>query len=51
MVAEVVMEFRRVTMRQEAVQWAIEQVVERVGHFNGNKVPFYLEVYNTEMEV
>ena len=39
MVAEVV-------MRREAAQRAIERVVERVGRFNGDKVPFYLEAYN-----
>ena len=38
-------------MRREAAQQAIERVVERVGRFNGDKVPFYLEAYNAEMEV
>ena len=50
MVAEVVFEFGRVVMRREATQGAIEGVVERVGRFNGNNVPFYLEPYNAEME-
>ena len=50
MVAEVVLEFGRVVMRREAAQRAIERVVERVGRFNGDKVPFYLEAYNAEME-
>ena len=51
MVAEVVLEFGRVVMRREAAQRAIERVVERVGRFNGDKVPFYLDTYNAEMEV
>ena len=50
MMAEVVLKFRRVVMRGEAAQRAIERVVERVGRLNGDKVPFYLEAYNTEME-
>ena len=51
MVAEVVLEFGRVVVRQEAAQPAIERVLERVGRFNGDKVPFYLEAYNAEMEM
>ena len=50
MMAEVVLKFRRVVMRREAAQRAIERVVERVGRFNGDKVPFYLEIYNAELE-
>ena len=50
MVAEVVLEFGGAVMRREAAQRAIERVVERVSRFNGNKVPFYLEAYNAEME-
>ena len=45
-VAEVVMELRQVTMRQEAAQQVVKCMVERVGHFNGDKVSFYLESYN-----
>ena len=26
-------------------------MVKRVGRFNGDRVPFYLEAYNAEMEV
>ena len=50
MVAEVVLESARVVMRREAAQQAVERVVERVGRFNGDKVPSYLEAYNAEME-
>ena len=50
-VAEVVMEFGWVKMRREATQQAVDNVVERVGRFNGDKVPFYLDTYNAEMEV
>ena len=41
MVAKVVLEFGRAVIRREATQRAIERVVERVGRFNGDKVPFY----------
>ena len=46
MVVEMVLDFGRVTMRQETVK----SVVERVCRFNGDKVPCYLEVYNMEIE-
>ena len=49
-VAEVMRKFERVVMEREEAQRAIERVVERVGRFNGDKVPFYLEAYNAEME-
>ena len=49
--AEVVIGFGRVTARREATQQAIECVVERVIRFNGDKVPFYMEAYNAEMDV
>ena len=49
--AEVVMEFGRVTMRREAAQQVVECVVERVGRFNGDKVPFYLEADTTVMKI
>ena len=51
MVAEVVVEFRRVTMRRESTQQVVECVVERVNRFNADKVPFYFEAYNAKMEV
>ena len=50
MVAELVTELGRVTMRREAAQQAVMCVVERVDRFNGDKVPFYLEIYNAELE-
>ena len=37
-------------MRREATQQEVRCVVERVSCFNRDKVPFYLEVYNTEIE-
>ena len=43
---EAVWEFGRVTTRREVAQQADECVAERVGHFNGDKVPFYMEAYN-----
>ena len=49
--AKVVMEFRQATMRREAVQQTVESVFHRVGRFNRDKVPFYLEAYNAEMAV
>ena len=49
--AEVVMEFGRVSMRQETAQQVVECEVERVSRFNGDKVPFYMEAYNAEMKV
>ena len=49
-VAEVMRKFERVVMEREEAQRATERVVERVGRFNGDKVPFYMEAYNAEME-
>ena len=48
---EAVREFGRATTRREAAQQAAECVAERVGRFNGDKVPFYMEAYNEEMDV
>ena len=50
-VAEAVREFGRVTAERKVAQRAFESMVERVGLFNGDKVPFYLEAYNAEVEV
>ena len=50
-VVEAVREFGRVTAKQEAAQRVVECVVKRVGLFNGDKVPFYLEANNTDMAV
>ena len=44
-------EFGRATARREPAQQAVEWVDERVDRFNGDKVPFYMEAYNTEMDV
>ena len=38
-------------MERQAVQRAVESMLERVSLFNGEKVLFYLEAYNAEMEV
>ena len=46
--AEVVRESGRVTRRREALQRVVECVVKRVSSF---KFPFYMEVYNAEMDV
>ena len=46
---EAVREFGRATTRRETVQQVVECVAERVGRFNGDKVPFYLQAYNEEM--
>ena len=43
---EAVRELGRATTSREAAQ----QVVERVDHFNGEKVPSYMEAYNEEMD-
>ena len=48
---EVVREFGRATTRREAAQEAVECLAERVGRFNGDKVPFFMEAYNEEMDV
>ena len=50
-VAEAVREFGRVTTEREAVQRAVESMVERVSLFYWNKVPAYMEAYNSKMEV
>ena len=47
---EVVREFGRATTRREAGQRAIECVAERVGRFNGDELPFYIQAYNEEMD-
>ena len=39
------------TTEREAAERAVESMVESVGLFNGDKVPFYLQAYNAEMEV
>ena len=44
--AEAVKELGLATARREAAQQVVECVAERVGHFNGDKVPFYMEAYN-----
>ena len=44
-------EFGRVTVRLEVEQQAIECVAKRFSHLNGDKVPFYMEAYNAEMDV
>ena len=46
---EVVREFGRATARREAAQRAVKCVVEKVGHFSGDDVPFYMQAYNEEM--
>ena len=50
MVAKVMRKLERAVLEREEAQRAIERVVERVGRFNGDKVPFYMEAYNAEME-
>ena len=42
-VAEAVREVGRVTAKRESAQRAVESMVERVGLFNGDKVPSYME--------
>ena len=42
----IVMDFRRAKLKRDAVQYAVECVVVRLGHFNGDRVPFHLEAYN-----
>ena len=51
MFIKAVREFGRATTRREVAQQDVKCVSERVGHFNGEKVPFYMEVYNAEMDV
>ena len=46
---KVVIEFEPATVRGETVQQAVDSVVDGVGRFNRDKVPFYLEAYNEEM--
>ena len=46
---EAVREFGRATKRREGAQRAVECVVERVGRFNGDDVPSYMQAYNEEM--
>ena len=50
-VAEAVREVGRVTAKRESAQRAVESMVERVGLFNGDKVPSYMEAYHVEMDV
>ena len=45
-----VREFGRATTRREAAQQVVECVAERVGRFNGDKVPSYMEAYIEEMD-
>ena len=47
---EVVREFGRAVARREAARRAVECVAERVGRFNGDKVPSYMQAYNEEMD-
>ena len=47
---EAAREFGRATTRREAAQQAVECVAERVGRFNGDKVPSYMQAYNEEMD-
>ena len=47
---EAVREFGRATTRREVAQRAVECVVERVGRFNGDDVPSYMQAYNEEMD-
>ena len=42
---EVVREFERATARREVAQRAVECVVERVGRFNVDDVPSYMQAY------
>ena len=49
--AKVVREFGRMMTKREAAPQTVECVVERVDRFNGDKVPFYMEAYNAEMDV
>ena len=46
---EAVSEFGRATTRREVAQRAVECVVERIGRFNGDDVPSYMQAYNKEM--
>ena len=46
---EAVREFGRAATRREVAQRAVECVVERVGRFNGDDVPSYMQAYNEEM--
>ena len=47
---EAVREFRQATTRREAAQQAVECVAERVGPFNRDKVPSYMQAYKEEMD-
>ena len=47
---EAMREFERATTMREVVQRVVECVAERVGHFNGDEVPSYMQVYNEEMD-
>ena len=47
---EVVREFGRATTRREVAQRVVESVVERIGRFNGDDVPSYMQAYNEEMD-
>ena len=45
-----VREFGRARARTEAAHQAVECVAKRVGRFNGDKVPSYMQAYNEEMD-
>ena len=49
MIAMVMMEAERKMVKREAAQRAVKRVVDRVGRFNGDDVPRFLEAYNAEM--
>ena len=49
MMAKIVMEAGRKMAKRDAAQQAVERVVDRVGRFNGDDVPRFLEAYDAEM--
>ena len=49
MMERIAMDLGRAKLKRDATQQAVECMVDRVGRFNGNRVPFYLESYNVEM--
>ena len=44
-----VMDFVRQRERRDEAQQAIESMVKKVGYFNENEVPKFLEAYNAKM--
>ena len=49
MMAKIMMDARRKKARRDAAQQAVERVVDRVGRFNGDDVPRFLEAQDAEM--